>query len=160
MCKYHKYMCFLSAIFQNPIYFCRGSPWGAHFRVDLQKHIITAPLCVFLNTGPGLQLKPGCAQRSDSCWTECNNCAAAVGVLLRQGNESMSWSPTDPALQLWKPTKWEQPALKNALNSSESRPPARSRCAPRHRDTGTLCPSPATGNLSFSLYRLLLSIFF
>lgn len=55
------------------------SPWEA-----------SALLRNFINTGPGLQLKPGCAQRSDSCLTECNNCDAAVGVLLRQGNESIS----------------------------------------------------------------------
>lgn len=72
----------------------------------------------------------------------------------------MSWSPTDPVLQLGKLTHWEQPALRNTLNSTglqsffPPRPPAHSRCAPGYQDTGTLCPLLATGHCSKTTTRV------
>ena len=56
------------------------SPWAA-----------SALWTNFIKCGHGSAVwNPGWARRSDSCLTECNNCDAAVGVLLRRGNGSIS----------------------------------------------------------------------
>lgn len=83
---------------------------------------------------------PGCAQRSHSCLTECNNCDAAVGVLKEikvelKTEESKSCSCRS------------QPTDKYSVNTtglqpfSPQRAPAGHRCAPGYQHTASLCPN-------------------